>query len=98
MGEGYYYIIKQGGRGLGLSQLRALLEPSLPSAAAEYSPDNREVLENANLMEGWLSLFRFLIDAKAQGAARTNPGLKGFATRARALAFTMPLRDNTSRT
>ena len=98
LGKGDYYIIKPGGRGVGSSQLRALLELSLPRAAAEYSLDNQEVLENAILMEEWLSLFRFLIDAETQGAARTNPGLKGFATRARALAFTMPLRDNTSRT
>ncbi len=95
LGKGDYYIIKPGGRGVGSSQLRALLELSLPRAAAEYSLDNQEVLENAILMEEWLSLFRFLIDAETQGAARTNPGLKGFATRARAAAFTLPLWDNT---
>ncbi len=78
-----------------MSQLGALLESSLPRAAVEYSLDNHEVLENANSMEGWLSLLRFLIDTKAQGAARSNPGLKGFATRARAAAFTTALRDNT---
>ena len=83
---------------MGSSQLRALLELSLPrAAAAEYSSDNHEVLENANSMEGWLSLFRFLIDAEAQGAARSNLGLKGFATRACAAALTMPLQDNTRR-
>ncbi len=94
LGEGGYYIIKSGGRGLGSSQLRALLESSPPRTAVEYSLDNHEVLENANSMERWLSLFRFLIDAKAQGEARSNPGLKGFTTRARAEAFTTPLRDN----
>ncbi len=97
LGEGDYYIIEPGGRGVGSSQLRALLEPSLPRATAEYSSDNQEVLENANSMEGWLSLFRFLIDTKTQGATRTNPGLKGFATRACAAAFTTPLWDNTRR-
>jgi hypothetical protein len=95
LGKGDYYIIEPGGRGAGSSQLRALLEPSFPRAAAEYSLDNQEVLESVNLMEGWLSLFRFLIDAETQGAARTNPGLKGFATRSHKAAFTMPLRDNT---
>jgi hypothetical protein len=95
LGKGYYYIIEPGETGVGSSQLRALLEPSLPRAAMEYFSDNQEVLENANLMEGWLSLFRFLIDAETQGAARTNLGLKGFTTRACAAAFTTLLRDNT---
>ena len=89
--------MEPGGRGLGLNQLRVLLEPSLPRAAVEYSQDNREVLKNANSMEEWLSLFRFLIDAEAQRADRTNPGLKGFNNRAWTTAFTTPLRDNTRR-
>ncbi len=97
LGEGDYYIIESGGRGWGSSQLRALLESSPPRPAVEYSLDNHEVLENPNSMERWISLFRFLIDAKTQGAARSKPGLKGFTTRAHAEAFTTPLRDNTRR-
>jgi hypothetical protein len=49
-------------------------------------------------MEGWLSLFRYLIDTKARGdGGEPNPELAGFAYRACKSAFTTPLRDNTKR-
>ncbi len=88
-----------GGQGSGLgSQTRALLEPMLPQAAAEHSSDNKEVLEEENSMEGWLSVFRYLIKAEAQGNMNspTNAaGLTEFAARAHYSAFATPLRDNT---
>ena len=89
LGNGNYYIIKSGGHG-GVSgqPLRAFLEPSLPKAATKYSPDNKEVLEATNLMEGWLSLFSYLIEAQARGDERgPNPELASFASRARQSAF-----------
>ena len=101
LGDGDYYIVEPGPRGGGLSQtLRAFLEPSLPKAAAERSPDNKEVLEGTNSMEGWLSLFRYLTDVEARGGAEeANPaGLVEFANRARESAFKTPLRDNSKRT
>ena len=56
--DGDYYIIEPGAQGGGLSQtVRAFLDPALPREAAKHSPDNKEVLEATNLMEGWLSLF-----------------------------------------
>ena len=76
--EGAYYIIDSGGgHGAGLSQQPwALLEPLLPKAAAEYSMDNREVLAAKKSMQGWLSLFRYLIEAEEQGDVRApNPAL-----------------------
>ncbi len=99
--DGAYYIVDSGwGRGAGSSQQpQALLEPSLPKAAAEYSVDNQEVLAAENSMQGWLSLFRYLIKAEERGDARApNPALTEFAARARASAFTTPLRDHTKRT
>jgi hypothetical protein len=100
--DGAYYIVELGGgRGAGSSQQpRALLDPSLPKAAAEYSEDNHEVLAAENSMQGWLSLFRFryLVEAEEQGDVRApNPALTEFAARARASAFTTPLRDTTKR-
>ena len=94
--DGDYYIIESGARGGGLGQtLRAFLDPSLPRAAAEHSPDNKEVLKATNSMEGWLSLFRYLVDAEARGDGRgSNPELAGFASRARQSAFKTPLREN----
>jgi hypothetical protein len=65
LGDGAFYNVQSGGRGAASSQQPgALLEPSLPSAAAKYLADNREVLEAKQLMEGWLSLFRYLIEAE----------------------------------
>jgi hypothetical protein len=87
--DGDYYIIESGGHG-GVSgqPLRAFLEPSLPKVAAEYSPDNKEELEASNLMEGWLSLFHYLIEVEAQGDTRgPNPELASFASQARQSAF-----------
>jgi hypothetical protein len=98
--DGAYYIVDTGGgRGAGSSQQpRALLEPSLPKAATEYSVDNYEVLAAKNSMQGWLSLFRYLIEAEERGDIRApNPALTEFAARARATAFTTPLRDITKR-
>jgi hypothetical protein len=47
-------------------------------------------------MQGWLSLFRYLIEAEERGDTRApNPGLTEFAARARTSAFTTPLRDHT---
>ena len=58
LSDGSYYIIEPAARGGSLGQtLRAFLEPPLPRAAAKYSPDNKEVLQATNSMEGWLSLF-----------------------------------------
>ena len=57
-----------GGGGLG-QQPRALLEPSLPKAATEYSVENQELLVAKNLMQGWLSLFRYLVEAVEHGDA-----------------------------
>jgi hypothetical protein len=82
------------------SQTRALLEPTLPRVVAEHSSDNKEVLEDENSMEGWLSIFRYLIKAEARGNTNspTNAaGLTEFAARARNLAFATPLQDNTKR-
>ena len=97
--DGNYYIMEGGGQGSGLgSQTRALLEPMLPQAAAEHSSDNKEVLEEENSMEGWLSVFRYLIKAEARGNMNspTNAaGLTEFAARAHNLAFATPLQDNT---
>jgi hypothetical protein len=96
---GNYYMVEGGGWGSGLgSQTRALLEPTLPRAAAEHSSDNKEVLEEENSMEGWLSIFRYLIKAEAWGNMNfpTNAaGLTEFAARAHNLAFATPLQDNT---
>ena len=100
LGDGDYYIVEPGPRGGGLSQtLRAFIEPSLPKAAAERSPDNEEVLGGTNSMEGWLCLFRYLTDVEARGGGeQANPsGLVGFAARARESAFKTPLRDNSKR-
>jgi hypothetical protein len=96
LGEGNYYIIEPGRwGGISSQPLRALFKPSLPKAAAKYSANNREVLEVTNSMEGWLSLFRYLIEAEARGAETgPNPELASFATRARQSAFTTPLRGN----
>jgi hypothetical protein len=98
--DGAYYIVDSGGgHGSGSSQQpRALLEPSLPKAAAKYSEDNQEVLAAENLMQGWLSLFWYLIEAEERGDARApNPALTEFAARACVSAFTTPLRDHTKR-
>jgi hypothetical protein len=99
LGEGDYYIVEPSGRGGISSQAsRALLEPSLPKATAEYSAKNKEVLEATNSMEGWLSLFCYLIKAAARGdSPGPNPELAGFATRARQSAFKTPLRGNASK-
>jgi hypothetical protein len=99
LGNGDYYIIKSGGHGGVSGQApQAFLEPSLPKAAAEYSPDNKEVLEATNSMEGWLSLFCYLIEAEARGDERgPNPELNSFASRARQSAFKTPLRGNGSK-
>ena len=89
-----YYIVNSGGDpGAGLSQQpRALLEPLLPKAAAEYSVDNHEVLAAKNSMQGWLSLFRYLIESEERGDVRApNPALTEFAARACTLAFTTSL-------
>jgi hypothetical protein len=90
-----YYIVEGGGRGSGLgSQTRALLEPTLPRAATEHSSDNKEVLEEENSMEGWLSVFRYLIKAEAWGNTNSptnTAGLMEFAARARNSAFATPL-------
>ena len=49
-------------------------------------------------MQGWLSLFRYLIEAEERGDARApNPALTEFAARACVSAFTTPLRDHTKR-
>jgi hypothetical protein len=99
LGNGNYYIIESGGHG-GVSgqPLRAFLKPSLPKAAAKYSPDKKEVLEVTNFMEGWLSLFRYLIEAEARGDKRgPNPELASFASQAWQSAFKTPLRDNAKR-
>ena len=67
----------------------ALLESLLPKAAAEYSVDNHEVLAAKNSMQGWLSLFRYLIESEERGDVRApNPALTEFAARACTLAFT----------
>ena len=97
--DGDYYIIEPGARGGGLGQtLRAYLDPSLPRAAAEHSPDNKEVLGATNSMEGWLSLFRYLVDVEARGGGGgSNPELAGFASRARQSAFKTPLRENVTK-
>jgi len=82
----------------GITNLGALLEPSLPKAAAEYSVDNQEVLAAENSMQGWLSLFWYLIEAEERGDNRApNPALMEFAARARTSAFTTPLHDHTKR-
>jgi hypothetical protein len=69
LGDGDYLIIESGGHG-GVSgqPLRAFLKPLLPKAATKYSLDNKEVLEVTNLMEGWLSLFCYLIEGETGGA------------------------------
>ena len=86
---------QQGFLHCGIREPWALLELFLPSAATEYSVDNKEVLEAKNLMEGWLSLFGYLIEAEERKGARVpNPGLTNFATRACQLAFTTPLGNN----
>ena len=60
--------------------------------------DNQEVLAAENSMQGWLSLFRYLIKAEERGDTRApNPALMEFAARARTSAFTTPLRDHTKR-
>ncbi len=47
-------------------------------------------------MQGWLSLFGYLVEAEEQGDVRaSNPPLTKFAARAHALAFTTLLRDTT---
>ncbi len=49
-------------------------------------------------MQGWLSLFRYLVEAEKRGDIRAlNPALTEFATRAWASAFTTPLQDTTKR-
>ena len=98
--DGAYYIVQsRGGRGAGSSQQpRALLDPSLPKAAAKYFEDNHEVLAAENSMQGWLSLFRYLVEAEKRGdGSAPNPALTEFAASAWALAFTTPLRDTTKR-
>ncbi len=82
LGNKDYYIIESGGHGGVLGQpLRAFFEPSLPKAATEYSPNNKEVLEATNSMEWWLSLFHYLIEVEARGDARgPNPALASFAS------------------
>jgi hypothetical protein len=92
--NGAYYIVESGGgHGAGSSQQPwALLDTLLPKAAAEYSEDNHEVLAVENSMQGWLSLFRYLVKAEERGDVRApNPALSEFAVRARASAFTTPL-------
>ncbi len=70
----------------------------LPKAAAEYSKDNHEVLAVENSMQGWLSLFGYLVEAEERGDIRApNPVLTEFAARARVSAFTTPLQDTTKR-
>ena len=98
LGDGDYYIIEPGPRG-GLSQtLRAYLDPPLTKAAAEFSHDNKEVLQGTNSLEGWLSLFRYLTDAATRGdTGAATSELVGFASRARQSAFKTPLRANTKR-
>ncbi len=60
--------------------------------------DNQEVLAAENSMQGWLSLFRYLIKAEDRGDTRApNPALTKFAARARTSAFTTPLHDHTKR-
>ena len=73
--EGGYYIVESRGHGAVSSQQpQALLEPSLPKVAVEYSINNKEVLDAKNSMEVWFSLFQDLIKAEARGAARAlNP-------------------------
>jgi hypothetical protein len=99
LGEGDYYIVEPSGRGGISSQAsRALLEPLLPKAAAEYSAEKKEVLEATNSMERWLSLFRYLIEAAARGdSPGSNLELAGFATRAWQSAFKTPLQGNASK-
>ena len=49
-------------------------------------------------MQGWLSLFWYLMEAEERGDVRApNPALTEFAARARVSAFTTPLRKNTKR-
>jgi hypothetical protein len=49
-------------------------------------------------MEGWLSLFRYLVDAESRGGGGgSNLELAGFASRARQSAFKTPLRENVSK-
>jgi hypothetical protein len=99
LGDGNYYIIESGGRG-GVSgqPLWAFFKPLLPKVAAKYSPNNKEILEATNLMEGWLSLFRYLIEAEARGDKRgPNPELASFASQAWQSAFKTLLQDNGSK-
>ena len=59
---------------------------------------NQEVLVAKNSMQGWLSLFWYLIDVEECGNAwAPNPGLTEFAARARAPAFTTPLCNSSKR-
>ena len=59
---------------------------------------NQEVLAAKNLMQGWLSLFRYLIEAEERGNTRApNPALTEFASRACMSAFTTLLRNHTRR-
>ncbi len=90
-------LILGGGHGAGSSQEpRALLEPSIPKTAAEYSVDNLEVLAAENSMQGWLSLFWYLIEAEERGDNRApNPALMEFAARARTSVFATPLSNHT---
>jgi len=63
-----YYIVELGrGRGAGSSQQPwALLDPLLPKAAAKCFEDNHEVLAAENSMQGWLSLFRYLVKRRSE--------------------------------
>jgi hypothetical protein len=97
--NGNYYIIESGGRG-GVSgqPLWAFHKPSLPKAATKYSSNNKEVLEATNLMEGWLSLFCYLIEAEARGdKSGPNPEFASSTSWAWQSAFKTPLRDNGSK-
>ncbi len=92
LGVGDFYIFEPGGKGTGSSQPKALLEPSLPRAAAERSQDDREMLASENTVEGWMSLFCYMVDVQARGGPKLpNDALLDFATKVRLSGFTMPL-------
>ena len=60
--------------------------------------DNQEVLAAKNSMQGWLSLFQYLIEAEERGDNRApNPVLTEFAAWACTSAFTTPLHGHTKR-
>ena len=63
-----YYIVELGGvcRAWLSQQPWALLDPLLPKAAAKCFEDNHEVLAAENSMQGWLSLFRYLVKRRSE--------------------------------